>query len=310
MEYDIKSFLNSITYENSHYSENKTVKYIDSEFFSISNIHRIFIDIYYEYKNEVSYQMFKKVFNSCNIKFKKPRTDTCETCDEIFCQITKAKREKNLNNLNELQNSLKENKFEANLFYELKRKVKDENKFNSKVNITYDYQKNLQIPKTNVSLEYYLRKLYLYNFGVHNLVSNHVSMFLYPENFGRKTPNEVISFITHYTFEILDINSKNLIIFSDNAFSQNKTRFLWGYYYYLTKIGELDEITIYYPIPGHSFMEIDSDFGRIGTQIRKREKIFMPSEYANVIEITNPKNSIQVIEVNQSFSMKNNNSNS
>jgi hypothetical protein len=35
-------------------------------------------------------------------------------------------------------------------------------------------------------------------------------------------------------------------------------------------------------------MEIDSDFGRIETFIKKREKIFVPSEYAHIIEITRP----------------------
>jgi hypothetical protein len=69
----------------------------------------------------------------------------------------------------------------------------------------------------------------------------------------------------------------------------------------------MTEITTNYPIPGHSFMEIDSDFGRIETQIRKREKIFIPSEYAKIIEITKSKNPIQVLEVNQSFSNNNNN---
>jgi hypothetical protein len=95
MEYHIKCFVNSTPYENSRYSENKTVKYITSEFFSIPNIHKIFIDIYYEYKNQVSYEIFRKVFNSCNIKLKKPLI--CENCDEFDCQITKAKREKSLN---------------------------------------------------------------------------------------------------------------------------------------------------------------------------------------------------------------------
>jgi hypothetical protein len=51
MKYDIKCFHNSIPYENLHYSENKTVKYISPEIFSISNIHKIFIDVIYEYKN-------------------------------------------------------------------------------------------------------------------------------------------------------------------------------------------------------------------------------------------------------------------
>ena len=98
--------------------------------------------IFTKYIKWSSYKTFRKVFNSCNIKFKKPRTDICETCDEFDCQKTKAKREKNLNILNDLQNRFAEHKLKANMFYELKRKVKDENKFNSKVNIIcYDFQK-------------------------------------------------------------------------------------------------------------------------------------------------------------------------
>jgi hypothetical protein len=54
MENDIKSFINSLPNESSHYSQNKNVKYIAPEFGSISNIHKTFIDIYLEYKNEVS----------------------------------------------------------------------------------------------------------------------------------------------------------------------------------------------------------------------------------------------------------------
>jgi hypothetical protein len=175
--------------------------------------------------------MFRKVFNTCNIKFKKPRSDICETCDGIECEISKAKRQKNTNLLIDLENKLKNHKIEANLFYEIKRKTKQQNEFISDTNILcYDFQKNLQIPKTNVSIEYYLSKFYLYYFGVHNLSSNKVSMFLYPENFARKTPNEVISFLNHYIFNILESNIKNLIIFSENAFSQNKNRYLWAYY--------------------------------------------------------------------------------
>jgi len=70
MENDIKTFIHSLPFENSHYSQSKTIKYIAFQFGSISNICQIFKDIYIEYQNEVSYYMFKKVFNTCNIKLK------------------------------------------------------------------------------------------------------------------------------------------------------------------------------------------------------------------------------------------------
>ena len=121
---DIKSFINTLPNENAHYSENKEYKYISSDFGSIANIYRIFIDIYIEYKNDVSYKMFKQVFKTCNLKFKKPRNDICETCDEIICEINSNKRLKNSDNLlKELENKLKIHREEANLFYELKNKL-------------------------------------------------------------------------------------------------------------------------------------------------------------------------------------------
>ncbi len=64
-----KTFIDSLPLENCYYSESKTIKYIASQFGSISNIYKIFIDISFEYNNEVSYYMFRKVFNTCNIKF-------------------------------------------------------------------------------------------------------------------------------------------------------------------------------------------------------------------------------------------------
>ncbi len=44
----------------------------------------------------------------------------------------------------------------------------------------------------------------------------------------------------------------------------------------------LKEIRIHYPVPGHSFMEIDADFGHINKQ--KYERIYYPSEYIPIIK--------------------------
>ncbi len=80
-------------------------------------------------------------------------------------------------------------------------------------------------------------------------------------------------------------------------FLKTKIAFFGPIIFYLITIGKLDEITIYCPIPGDTFMEIDSDFGRIETQISRKEKFFVPSEYAKIIEISNSKNPIQVPQV-------------
>jgi hypothetical protein len=86
------------------------------------------------------------------------------------------------------------------------------------------------MPKTNVSVEYYLRKFFCYNFGLHDLKTNNAVMYLYPENYAKKGSNEVISFINFYIRNIMSKEVKILHIFSDNAFSQNKNKYLWAFY--------------------------------------------------------------------------------
>jgi hypothetical protein len=96
-------------------------------------------------------------------------------------------------------------------------------------------------------------------------------MYLYPENFAKKGSNEVISFINFYIKNILSKGVKILHIFSDNAFSQNKNKFLWAFYKQIIDCQLLQKIIIYYLNPGHSVMEINSNFGRI--EINKRYEI-------------------------------------
>ncbi len=54
---------------------------------------------------------------------------------------------------------------------------------------------------------------------------------------------------------------------------------------------------IYCPF-GHSFEEIDGDFGRIQLNKKNYEKIYYLSEYEPIIRNSNLKNPIQVIDVN------------
>ena len=81
----------------------------------------------------------------------------------------------------------------------------------------------------------------------------------------------MISFIDFYV-EKLDPNINVLYIFCDNACFQNKNRYNWLYFLSLIKYRKLDEIIVIYPIPGHSYLDCDRDFGRIekiGLKLRK-----------------------------------------
>ncbi len=66
-------------------------------------------------------------------------------------------------------------------------------------------------------------------------------------------------------------------------------------------IKNLDYVIIYYPIVGHSLMEIDGDFGRIELNKRNYQRIYHPSKYTRIIKNTNIKNPINVFSVNHSL---------
>lgn len=71
--------------------------------------------------------------------------------------------------------------------------------------------------------------------------------------------------------------------------SQNKNYGLLEYLYYLVESGRFDKIVHRYPEPGHSFMPCDRAFGLIEKNLRKAERISLPSDYHRLINETSKK---------------------
>lgn len=164
--------------------------------------------------------------------------------------------------------------------------------------ICVNYEKNFYLPVTNVSTEYYSRQLSLHNFCIHNMKNNNAFMFMYSENFALKGPNETISFVEFYLKNKINTQSKQLNIFSDNNFAQNKCRYIWAYYQNLVLNNNFEKITIYYPIPGHSYLSCDRNFALIEKIRNKTDKFLVPMDYVNIVENANKQNSFSVIFAN------------
>ena len=120
-------------------------------------------------------------------------------------------------------------------------------------------------------------------------------MFLYVEHYAKKGPNEVISCLNYY-FNGLPTSISKVHIFLDYCFSQNKNRYLIAYLNVLAE-SRFDEIHVYYPLPGHSRMPCDRDFGRIEKKRRKRDRVAQPLEWVNLIRETDRTNSFRVVYV-------------
>ncbi|CAG4965916.1 unnamed protein product [Parnassius apollo] len=145
-------------------------------------------------------------------------------------------------------------------------KKEDENVNENKLSICFDFQKNLPLPVTHVTDEYYLKELWLHNFGIHNLKENSATMYLFTENYAHKGPNEVITALDDYFLYHKIPDQTHLEILSDNGFSQNKNRFIFTYFDQLSAKGLFKTISVNYPIRGHSMMSTDRDFALIERQ--------------------------------------------
>jgi len=100
---DINDFIVSLPTERTQYGKNKDKKYLSKEFGSIANIHRPFIDLYPEHKNDISYKVFTKVFKTYDISINKPEVDICEIYGSFDIQIMDSKKNKDFEKMNQLK---------------------------------------------------------------------------------------------------------------------------------------------------------------------------------------------------------------
>ena len=85
-----------------------------------------------------------------------------------------------------------------------------------------DSQKNMSLPLTGISQEYYKRQLWIHNFCIHGTVQNQATMFAYAENYAGKGANEVLSCLDFY-IRCLPSEISKLYIFADNCFFKIET---------------------------------------------------------------------------------------
>ena len=286
----IRKHISSFPARESHYSrsKNKHKKYLDSSL-SIAEMHRIFLQESPYLANECKYSLYKHIFNyELNITFGYPRTDICDTCEKQQANLATAKANNDPAEAKKIETEHELHIRKADVFNtqlcEVTESALEMNDDCDTAVIAMDFQKNLPLPLTNIGQEYYKRQLWLHNFCIHDNVNNLAWMFLYSENFAAKGPNEVISCLDFF-INRLSSKIRKLHIFADNCFSQNKNRYLFSYLY-ATAHSKLDEIHIYYPIPGHSRMPCDRDFAHIEKKRRKKDKVIKPSEWVRLIENT------------------------
>lgn len=252
-----------------------------------------------ECKPYVTYDYYFRHFvTHYKLYFGVPRSDTCQTCDEIENHL---KVEKDPILLKEIQTKKEVHLKKSKQFYYDLTEIQKQAKCKEDIEvISFDFQQNMPLPAVPSGDVFYKRQLWVYNFAVCSAKKGKSYCYMYDENIGCKGQNDVISLLDLFLRNEVDENVKTMYIFSDNCAAQNKNYALIQYLYTLVKgFKRFDKVIHRYPEPGHSYLPCDRTFGNIEQERRKRERMYVPKDYQDLVR--NTSKNFLVIDVKQTM---------
>ena len=216
---------------DSHYGREKSLRQYLSSNLNLTKLWRMWKDerlLYY--CATASLSVYARIFyDRFNLSFRAPRTDVCADCFSLRQQISIKKREGKKQEVHDLRVKLKLHLLRAKTFYSLLKNAKNECGI---LAVTFDLQKNLPLPRMNITDVYYKRQLWMYNLGIviHGYHQSTKDVFSYSwlESESGRGCNEIISALSNFLKRIRKRAQKRkyrkLYLFSDSCGGQNKNR--------------------------------------------------------------------------------------
>ncbi|KAJ8883378.1 hypothetical protein PR048_015221 [Dryococelus australis] len=187
-------------------------------------------------ENPVSKSVYRREFLDHNLKFKKPRVDTCKTCD-----------------------SFNYHQDIADCHYEYKRRDKEmaANAEGMIVVAVCDLQQCLPTPDLTSSISFYKRKLWTSELLQENFC------YVWYEGIAQRGSNEIASCLMKFLMDLSE-SVECVIIYSNTSSGQNRNMILPLMYNTVLQRKEiLMEIRHKYLVPGHTHLECDVDHALI-----------------------------------------------
>lgn len=277
-------------------SKYKTVQvsYLDSDL-NVSKMHELFLKKYPDLEKDVKYEYYLKYFRqNYSYRFGRPQVDVCSTCEDLNTKIKSPFLNDNAKLVAVAE--LLVHKRRAKKFYNKMQEITNLCKEDRNTSaLVFDYMQNLPLPFLPVQEMFYLRKLWLYVFCVHNLSDNTSVFYTYHEGEGNKGPDEVCSFLSHYITNFLPESVSKLHVFSDACGGQNRNHTLTRFLSALTVTEKFNNICQYFPIRGHSFLACDRNFACVKRAVRRHDRVYLPSQYNEMIASARKKDSPFVV---------------
>lgn len=266
----IRQHIDSFPRQLSHYSRKNSEKECLSPDLSLSKMYSLFIELNPDVK--ASKTLYEEVFTKeFNLRFGVPRSDTCKYCDMNYIKLISAKTEEERKNI-EIQSNLHHSKADQ-AYKQLKQDADIARKNKNIIVLCVDLQQVLFCPNLTHSSIFYQRQLSNYNFAIHDMGSNDVTMCLWHECQAKRGSTEIASCILKYVVDRFTImqpgEQRKLIIWSDRCVGQNNNWRVLNLYALLVQSRYFSEINQKFLCSGHSFLPCDRDFALI----EKKKKI-------------------------------------
>lgn len=300
----LKDFIAKFPKYKSHYGRNDSDREYLAPNLNIRKMYREYVLVSeFRQRTVLSEYMFRDIFNTeFNLAFKRPKTDTCKTCDEI-----NAKMKSLALSLEEMQRqeklkldhhqSVNEKKIE------FARDVSDAKKSNGKIHCyTFDLQKTLETPSLSTNVAYYKRQLWTFNLCIYDEVNEKGYMYMWSENVASRGANEIGSCLMKHMKDNLALqNAEEIILYSDSCGGQNRNiKMTLLLKKLLSTLENVNSIEQKFFISGHSYNSCDRCFGIIEKQRKATADIFVPAHWENVVRVAKKKDpKFEVVRMNR-----------
>lgn len=276
----IHNHISSFPTHLSHYTGTPT-KYLDPNL-SIMTMFELFKKQYPD--DKVSYGFYWNYFRlKFSLRFGRPAKDCCGQCEALCIKIKNSSLSENDRKLAVAEWVV--HKLRSQQFYKAMQTAKETCLRNRKVAaLSLDFMANVSLPCIPVQDLYYLRQLTANTFGIHDLRTEKMVCYAYSEFDGHKGPNEVCTFLFDYFKKYVEDGVTTLLLFADNCGGQNKNHTLLRFVMALVELNWFEEVTINFPIRGHSYMPCDRDFGLIKRKMKPKERIYTLEQYESIIK--------------------------
>lgn len=209
---------------------------------------------------------YREVFNdNFNLRFGLPRSDTCKTCDKFFIQMTTTDNESERNKI-KIESEIHHRKAEK-AYSSLADDVNTAKNNPNCVVLCVDLQQVIFTPNLKHSDIFYQRQYSNYNFAIHNMGNDHVTMCLWHETVAKRGSSEIASCIIRYITTqyspLLLHEERKLVIWSDRCVGQNNNWKMLTICHYLVLSKYFSEVNQTFLVSGHSFLPCDRDFAVI-----------------------------------------------